>query len=227
MIKLSDIENAIEKYGKYWIVFLGDSITNASGIHPNWREIISDTLAEKLGSDNFGLRFFNFGVDGSTSKTLLANIATINDLNPDLVLLMAGVNDPYFGVDIKNHTKNIKAIADCLGNKLIFSTNPFPVNIKIQSDYQKYVSEDIKLKLPNFINLFELSKSFPNKEIYTYKSEAIPEMKIKEGDPDGLHPNILGNAYIAKIILKEVFGIEFDPEKCWQYTLEGEKMPKY
>jgi len=41
------------------------------------------------------------------------------------------------------------------------------------------------------------------------------------------HPNQLGNAYIAKVILKEVFGIEFDPELYWKDTLEGEKYPKY
>lgn len=77
------------------------------------------------------------------------------------------------------------------------------------------------------VDMFSIYKKFPLEKIFTFKSEGNPEEDIKEGDPDLQHPNQLGNAYIAKVVFKEVFGTEFDTELYWQTTLAGEKFPKY
>ncbi len=34
-----------------------------------------------------------------------------------------------------------------------------------------------------------------------------------QAEKDPIHPNALGNVYIAKMFLEEVFGIEVNPEK--------------
>jgi hypothetical protein len=77
------------------------------------------------------------------------------------------------------------------------------------------------------VDLFNIYKSFPLRKFYTFKSEENVPEHIKEGEIDFLHPNQLGEAYVAKAVLKEVFGIEFDPELYWKDTLAGEKYPKY
>lgn len=68
MIKISDIQKQIDKNGKYWITFVGDSTTSCEWVHPNWREIVQYVLNEKLGGD-WRFRGFNFGYDGLQPKT--------------------------------------------------------------------------------------------------------------------------------------------------------------
>src|SRR5260221_375006 len=91
-----------------------------------------------------------------------------------------------------------------------------------------YVDVDKQIEVKHFVNLFDASEEFPSDRIYTFKSgENDPKENIKEDDLDYWHPNQLGNAYIAKVILKEVFGIGFDPEKYIKDTLSGEKFLEY
>ncbi|MEA3449779.1 MAG: hypothetical protein U9Q85_02265 [Patescibacteria group bacterium] len=66
------------------------------------------------------------------------------------------------------------------------------------------------------------------KKIFTFVSEnGNADAGIEPGAIDFGHPNQLGNAYIAKIILKEIFDIDFDPELYIKETLEGKKYPSY
>lgn len=54
----------------------------------------------------------------------------------------------------------------------------------------------------------------------------MPDFKhVPQGDIDPHHPNQLGNAYIAKVILKETFDVDFDPEKYIKEMVAGEKFP--
>lgn len=220
MITLEEIKNKLETTGKYWIAFVGDSLTNAKGVHPNWREIVEDVLNEKLNIQ--GLRCFNFGYEGATSRSTLKRIDEITTLQPDLVVLMIGINDPYFGVGLEEHRKNILEIKNSLSEDFVFVTDNKPMDTKMVEKYSPYVEADRKLNFENFINLFNISSKFPQDRIFTYKFEDIPEMGAIAGEVDYVHPNILGNAYIAKTILKEMFGLEFDPEKYWQDMLIDE-----
>jgi hypothetical protein len=91
-----------------------------------------------------------------------------------------------------------------------------------------YVEIQRNFKLNNFIDLYRESDGFPKERIYTFVSECdIPEEHINKGDLDFWHPNRLGNAYIAKVILKNIWGIEFDPEKYIETTDKGYKLPEY
>ena len=60
MINIADIQKRIDENGKYWISFVGDSITTCEWVHPNWREIVQYVLNDKLKGD-WGFRCFNFG----------------------------------------------------------------------------------------------------------------------------------------------------------------------
>ena len=226
MINLSDVKDKLKKDGKYWIAFIGDSITSCEWVHPNWREIVQYVLNDKLKGD-WGFRCFNFGYDGSTTKDILEKIDYIKSVNPDLVIMMIGGNDPFLSVSVEDHIKNINEIKDKLNTNFILSTDNKPWNDIAVSKYLPYIEADKKLGFDKFINLFEISDTFPKERIYTFISEENPVENIKAGDIDYWHPNQLGNAYIAKVVLKEVFGIEFDPEKYIDSNARGEKYPKY
>lgn len=226
MINISDIQKHIDKNGKYWIAFVGDSITSCEWVHPNWREIVQYVLNDKLNLD-WGFRCFNFGYDGATSKDIVNKVDHVKAINPNLVLLMIGANDPFLNVSVEDHIKNIEEIKNKLNTKLILSTCNKPWSDGAVSKYLPYIEADKKLGFEKFINLFEISDSFPKERIYTFISEENPVENIKAGDLDYWHPNQLGNAYIAKVILKEVFNIDFDPELYIKDTLEGQKTPGY
>ena len=76
--------------------------------------------------------------------------------------------------------------------------------------------------------MFEIYQQFNLDKFFTFISEfGNEDIGIKPGELDFQHPNALGNAYIAKVVLKEVFGIDFDPELYMKTLLNGEKYPKY
>lgn len=234
MISFKKIESKLKTSGKYWIAFVGDSITSTEWVHPNWREIVQYVLQNEMTNylkgnwklSEWGIKGFNFGYDGATTKDILDNLDSVKMVNPDLVILMIGGNDAYLNVSIKEHSINIKNLLKKFNN-LYFLTDNYFGNAQVSNKYLPYVESDIKQNFKNFINLFEISKEFPHDKIYTFKSEAIPEMGIDEGNLDYVHPNQLGNAYIAKVILKEIFNVNFDPEKYIRTTLSGEKYPNY
>lgn len=239
MITLKEVSDSIKSKGKFWIAFSGDSITSCEWVHPNYREIVEYVLQEEMTnylgdwkSAEWGVKGFNFGYDGSTTKDILDKSDEILSLRPSLVILMIGGNDPSAGISPVEHKENIIKIKNKFEEndiKFVFSTDNKPWNDKAVEKYRPYIEIDKKIEMgeSQFVNLFEISENFPNERIYTFKSEENSVEGIKEGDLDFWHPNQLGNAYIAKVILKEVFDIKFDPEKYIKETLSGEKYPGY
>lgn len=234
MLSLEEISKSLKGKGKYWIAFVGDSITSCEWVHPNWRDIVQYVLQEEITdflegdwkTSEWGIKGFNFGYDGATTKDILDKVNEVKTVRPDLVILMIGDNDSLFGISIDEHIKNIRDFEKNFDN-IVTSTDNCPYNSQAEKKYFPFVEADIRAKFNNFVDLFRISKEFPSDRIYTFKSEENREANIKEGDPDFWHPNQLGNAYIAKVVLKEVFGIEFDPELYMKTTLSGEKYPKY
>ena len=239
MISLQEISDTIKSKGKYWIVFTGDSITSCEWVHPNWREVIEYVLKEELSKflkgdwklSEWGIKAFNFGYDGATTKDILDKVSDINLVKPDLAIGIMGGNDPTFKISVEEHVQNIKKIVEKLGTKVVWCTStPAGEGSKKNAEYAPYaracmqIPEGENLQL---IDVFNVYKQFPLEKFFTFKSEENPIEGIKEGEPDLVHPNQLGNAYIAKVILKEVFSIELNPEKYWQDCLKGKKYPKY
>lgn len=231
MVTLGEIAKTIKEKGKYWIAFTGDSITSCEWAHPNWREIVEYVLKDKLNYD-WGLKTFNFAYDGSTSEDLLDRVGELKLLNPNMVIMLTGANDPFRNPEIppdifKSNVSVIKKIIDDLGSQFVLSSDNYPNNEWAAEKCLPYLDKLQEVD-EKFINLFEVSKSFPMDRIYTFVSEMdIPEEHVKNGENDFWHPNQLGNAYVAKVMLKEIFGIEFDPEKFWKETLAGKKLPRY
>ncbi len=228
MITLNQIEDIVNKDGKFWIAFTGDSITSCEWVHPNWREIVEYVLKEELQKmygenwriPSWGLRGFNFAYDGATTKDVLEKTKDITLISPDLVVSVMGSNDRT-RLSIEDHVNNIKSFSEQVDTKVVWCTSSSFMSEQRNQEYASFakasmqISENENLQL---IDLFSVYKEFPIERLFTFK---------EDGGIDDTHPNQLGNAYIAKVILKEVFGIDFDPELYWKDTLAGEKYSKY
>jgi lysophospholipase L1-like esterase len=241
MYNLDLVKKTLETSGKYWIAFVGDSITSTEWVHPNWREIVEYVLKEELQpkfeswkTASWGIRGINHGYDGSTTKDIWEKMDTILNSQPDLLIGLMGGNDRLFGIkpeETKKYVENIISKAKETGTRVAWC-NSIPAHYQVDKnqEYESYAKATMEIKsTPEvfLIDMFNKYQQFDLDRFFTFKSEANPEEGIKEGEKDYWHPNQLGNAYIAKIILEEVFGISFDPEKYIQKTLAGEKYPSY
>ncbi|MFA6518171.1 MAG: SGNH/GDSL hydrolase family protein [Candidatus Shapirobacteria bacterium] len=117
MKKMEKVKKILEKTGKYWIGFVGDSITSCEWVHPNWREIVEYVLKEELQPKfadwrvpSWGIRCFNYGFDGATTGDILKLISNyqlpISNLN--LVISLMGGNDRLFGIKPEESKKILR-----------------------------------------------------------------------------------------------------------------------
>jgi len=238
---LKDIFNKISQKKIYRIVFLGDSITSTEWVHPNFREIIEYTLKDYIGkktkdwkTPSWYIRAINSALDGGTTKDILESL---NDYvfiyEPDLVILQGTRNDYTLGINIKNHVQNIhkiiKKIIDKKINIVFCGTTPSLNNDK-NEEYILYIKKAplISKKFNiQYIDLFHKLQEYDLTKFFTFISEGNPDEGLKPGNLDTGHPNQLGNAYIAKILLKDIFDIKFDPELYIKDTCKGRMFPRY
>jgi lysophospholipase L1-like esterase len=239
---INKIKNNLLEKKRFWIVFTGDSITSCEWVHPNWRDIaiyaLQDTITEQLDGDwktvEWGLRGFNFAYDGATTTDIVDRLDDILLLKPDLVIGLMGGNDPLFNIDVEESVLNIRNITNRAihsGADIVWS-NSTP-SLKGATKNQEYLPyAQAFMDMPDQerftkIDMFNLYSKFETEKFFTFISESNPDEGLREGDLDPHHPNQLGNAYIAKIILAEVFEIEFNPEKYIADTLAGVKFPSF
>ena len=242
MIKFEDISKSLKDIGKYWIVFTGDSITSCEWVHPNWRDIVIYVLQEEMTkytkgdwkTSEWGIKGFNFAYDGATTKDIYERIDDVLLVKPQLVIGLMGGNDPVLGVNVKQSVDYILKIADSVissGAKLVWSNStPAGKGSKKNPEYEPYAKAFMDMSDKDEltkVDMFNIYQSFPTEKFFTFVSEENPVEGIKKGEPDLQHPNQLGNAYIAKVVLKEVFGVEFDPDKYIKDTLKVKKYPGY
>jgi len=229
MITLQEISEKLKSGERFWIAFTGDSKTSCEWVHPNWREIVEYVIKEELQKNygdnwripSWGIRCFNFGYDGATTKDILEHADDINLIKPDLLISIMGSNDMKMSIGIEEHVENIKEIINKINTNVVWCTSILSIDETRNRIYATYA--DALLKIPEsenlqLINMLKAFSDFPLNNFFTFKDK---------NSADLTHPNQLGNAYIAKVILKEVFEIDFDPEKYWKENLAGEKYPGY
>lgn len=239
---MNDIIENLKSSSKYWIVFTGDSITSCEWVHPNWRDIVIYSLQNEattlLDGDwktaEWGIKGFNFAYDGATTKDILDHIDDILIVKPQLVVGLMGGNDPVLNIGVEESVQNISKIAEraiTSGSNIVWcNSTPAGVGSSKNDEYEPYANAFMEMPSAQGltkIDIFSIYKNFPTDRFFTFTSEENPVEGIKEGEPDLQHPNQLGNAYIAKVILDKVFQIQFDPEKYIRETTSGEKFPGY
>jgi len=236
-----EVTNSLKNKGSYKIVFLGDSITSAEWVHPNWREIVEYVLKEELSAkledwkiSSWGIRCINSGFDGSTTGDWLKLLdSSVFAYNPDMVIVMGTINDMDLGISVEGHGANLKKVLDRISSKVgavIYCTD-IPADSKTHNDSYKSYTDEVKNIFPVgstiHIDMFEEFRNLDLSRFYTFESRGNDAVGIKPGDIDFVHPNQLGNAYIAKVILNKVFGINFDPERYIEENNSGKMFPSY
>jgi len=242
MITLDEIKKHLLQGKFFRIVFLGDSITSTEWVHPNWREIVEYVLKFKLVEEmddwkvpEWQIRGYNLAFDGAEHRDLLKLYKSEDfpkDTSVAIFLEGSGVKNRYS--EPKAYVKSSKNFIEQIlrkSKRLVFCS-PLPRNIsRLNLQAKPYIDAIRNEQLPKgamFIDLFDKFKKLDLDKFFTFiSSENHPEIGMKVGDLDFIHPNQLGNAHIAKIVLKEVFGVDFDPDAYIKDTLAGEMYPSY
>lgn len=238
---LQEIEKTLHNSGSYRIVFLGDSIVSCEWIHPNWREIVEYVIKEELQDTmedyrvpSWGVRCFNAGFDGSGTDDIAKMLdQEVLRHNPHMVIWFTTGNDILYNVSVSEHVEKIQTIIDQLRDKtqLVVCTSVSKGNKRYDETYGAY-AETLAQKFPQegvqFIDLYKILHKYDGDKMYDLVNMfGNKDLHIKPGDIDYAHPGILGNAYIAKIVLQEVYSIFFDPERYLDDIKNKMMFPQY
>lgn len=239
-----EILDTLHNQGEYRITFIGDSITSTEWEHPNWRGIFEYILKEELIKEvkdwklaSWGVRCFNYAYDGGTTRDFLNRLEMILSLNSHMIIGLVGGCERAEGIAPEEHGKNLDLIVERIkksGSKFVFaSTTPGLTDYqKLYPPFEPFIREVIEKHNLEFLDLFHELQEYDLSRFYTFKTTqedaaASEGIAISAGSIDYVHPNQLGNAYIAKHVLQRIFGIGMDPELYIKDTLAGEKYPRY
>jgi hypothetical protein len=220
-MKFSPLYNEILrnlKEGKeYKIAFIGDSITSAESIFPNWRSVFEYILKfsfEEHIDDwrvfEWNLKFFNYSLDSGETKEFLESLKTsLGEINPNLYLIMGTSNDLEQGLEIDVYVKNMRKIFNIVekeGKDCIYVPSIYGKDEKRNNEYLLLRKEALsfrKYENVQVIDGYEIFKNYDIERMYTLKDEGVLDLE---------HPNVFGHVCIAKMFLEEAFGIEVNAE---------------
>src|SRR5260221_5776176 len=175
---LDFVKNILDQKQNFNILAVGDSITSAEWVHPNFRDILEYVVKEILigfASEEksswsipaWGIRFINCGYDGITSKELLDRLDThVLKYSPDMTILMVGSNDLDFNISPEESFEFLNKITSQLRkktSKIIFVSNPPSTNKVFNNKYEKYLTayrDFFKSYGVEYVDLFNLMKRF-------------------------------------------------------------------
>jgi len=182
----------------------------------------------------WGVRCYNCGFDGATTDDFINKIDEVTDLKPNLVIYLGGGNDVTFNFPVEKHIQNTKKMIDLIkisGAELIFCSNLSSLTTEYDrlypTDYYPEIVKLFPIQGVTFIDMYQQYQKFDLTKLFTFISNGNPEAGILKGEIDPYHPNSSGNAYIAKVILEQGFGINFDPEKYLLDIRSGVMYPEY
>lgn len=96
---LVKIKDKLKMQARFRIAFVGDSLISCEWVHPNWREIVEYVVKRELEETmenwkmpSWGIRCFNFGFDGATTKDILEKSDEILEVKPNLIISLMGGN---------------------------------------------------------------------------------------------------------------------------------------
>lgn len=245
MSLITQIKKQVESDRPYLIAFYGPSTVSFEYIFPNWTEVIRyavkdhlETVVEDYKKIYWNIFTMNLGMSGATSKDLLERADYVRKMDPDLVFVTSSKNDAYLDISPDQSGKNSSALITYFleqGKKVVFLTSIPSLRNDLNEKIAPYVDMDrgVSKKFGKhenflFIDLYQLFPSDKIERSYTMISESNPAEGVVEHEKDPIHYNHYGNSIVAKIILKEAFGIEFDNDKFLQQAYdEGIKYPAY
>ena len=242
-----DIKKKVVGNIPYVLAYYGASTTSVEFVFPNWGEIIRYVLKDFCETETgdyekayWNIQTMNLGLNGAGSGDLLKRLdSLVLSRNPDLVILDDGKNDYYYGIDKKTSYENSARIIDPIlakGAKIIYTTSFPALWPELNAKLNDYIENDRKIAAKyaadNRLLFIDFYKAVTREEIeksYTLVSQGGNEdVGYKPGEVDPIHYNKYGNALVAKIILKEAFGIDFDADKFLVSISDNtKKYPEY
>lgn len=229
---LEEMIACIKQDELYSIVFYGASTTSAEYAMPNWGEIIRYCLKMEMEDAigdykkaNWNIQTANRGLNGGSSQDLLERFdELVLSLSPRIIFLSVGKNDAYYEIDRRITEENTRKIIQKSLNanmKVVFMTTVPALTEKLNDKIRNYVEVDRNVAqefLNNenfmFIDFYDFFTKEDLEKSHTLISVNGNEIVgITPGEIDPIHYNKIGNALVAKIILKEIYGLNFDSEK--------------
>ncbi len=195
------------------IVCVGDSTTSMEWCHPNWFDWLDFSLRQGDEISGWKTKLINSGKDGATIPFFLNSFEfLIGRFKPDVVILSLGFNHLELEGNVEEMLKELVLKIKSTGSKVVlwstYKTINELVSKKLETirDIYKKVSVDLDLQ---FVDMYEEFGKYDLSKVFSYKYlwENI-EWKMKPGDIDFLHCNLIGNQIIAEKLGREVFGID-------------------
>jgi len=175
------------------VVFMGNSITEG------WKNKIPDMFDNQT--------FINRGISGQTTPQMLLRFRTdVIELNPKVVVILAGTNDiagntPF--KDLETVTGNLASMAELAKhhNIKVILCSVLPASV-----YPWRPGKNPHIQIPL---LNELIKDYADREGFYYldyfssMTDGNNGLKVNYGE-DGVHPNILGYKVMQKMVLNAI-----------------------
>jgi len=155
------------------------------------------------------------------------------------VMVMGSSNDAWHGLDPTGSRANLSTVISRLRKadvgKIVYSTSHTFTGDRAPKKYapyaavarqlmQRYESRDDVM----FIDMAKAFATYDLERFYTFvEAHNDPLTHVVAGETDTTHPNKVGQAYIAKLFLKLVFDIDFDPPTYLHNLSSNHKYPGY
>jgi len=191
-------------------VALGDSYTIGEGAKHG--EAFPDLLTRNLNTDGIDVILSaNPSVTGWTTQDLIEKeLPVFDQVKPDFVTLLIGVNDWVQGVDSSTFHKNLNYIIDHVQSSLRDKSKVLLITIPdfgVTPAGKRYSEgKDISKGITDFNNIIKTEARLRNLPV----ADIFPETQKMKDDPsliarDGLHPSAKEYALWEKIIYPVVY----------------------
>lgn len=170
------------------LVCFGDSITAGYGLQPD--QAYPAALQRQLDKSGYAYRVENEGTSGATSKDAVANLRTIVQLHPDVVIVEFGGNDGLRGLPPEQTRRNLDKILQTLQAahiKILLAGITLPPNYG-----------------PDYIHAFEANyRELAAKYHVAFVPMIYKDLVHVPGtiQADGIHPTAKGSELIAETLL--------------------------
>lgn len=209
------------------ILFQGDSVTDAGRDRSNPHDMGEGypKYASAMISDAFPkteFEFLNLGISGNRTENLVERLQhDFIDVNPDLIIMMIGVNDVWHhymeGLMIETTAEqfasNLRRVLTAIREKTkakLLMIEPFILPVPDKT--AMYPELDEKIRIERALAHEFADAYLPLHALFAAATVRVP---CDEFSADGVHPNADGACYIGEQVLRAVTPIltEYFTEK--------------
>lgn len=202
---------SLEKLKNKKIVFFGDSITDSNRrLNPKYPMgfgFVSMVDTDySINHSYANITLINQGVSGDKTEELLARInQDVIELNPDVVILLIGINDIWHRYD-QGLEINVKEIVDRI-NEIIIKIKNCGSEVIVMTPFLFPTNEHFEGLLPHLQELYNEIKKMVEQNLYASIDlyQVLSEYAKVRGNHtvtlDSVHPTTFGHGIIAQEII--------------------------